>query len=44
MKDCLNVISEIENKYNIKIFIELDENILTDDIIVGKMGKLDLTI
>ncbi|HKM01103.1 MAG TPA: Rne/Rng family ribonuclease [Sedimentibacter sp.] len=44
MKDCLNVISEIENKYNIKIFIELDENILKDDIIVGKMGKLDLTI
>ncbi len=36
---CMDIISEIEEKYNIKIFFELDEDILTDDIIVGRMGK-----
>lgn len=39
-KTCLKDISNIENKYDIKIIFELDENILTDDILVGKMGKL----
>lgn len=37
---CMDIISEIEKKYNIKIFIEQNDEILTDDIIVGKMGKL----
>lgn len=42
INSCMDIILEIEKKYNIKIIIELDEGILTDDIIVGKMGKLDL--
>ena len=36
----MDIIAEIEKKYDIKIYIELDEDILTDDIVVGKMGKL----
>ncbi|MDD2397637.1 MAG: Rne/Rng family ribonuclease, partial [Tissierellia bacterium] len=40
IKSCMDIIAEIEKKYDIKIFIELDDDILTDDIVVGKMGKL----
>ncbi len=42
INSCMDIISEIEKKYVIKIYIEQDDKILTDDIIVGKMGKLDL--
>lgn len=42
INSCMDIISEIEKKYVIKIYIEQDDEILTDDIIVGKMGKLDL--
>ncbi len=42
INSCMDIISEIEKKYNIKIFIERDDGIITDDIIVGKMGKSDL--
>ena len=40
IKSCMDIITEIEKKYDIKIFIEQDGNILSDEIIAGKMGKL----
>jgi ribonuclease G len=40
IKSCMDIIAEIENKYDMRIFIEKDDNILSDEIIVGKMGKL----
>lgn len=40
INDCMDIISEIERKYSIKIFVEKDEN-LTDEIMVERMGKLD---
>ena len=36
----MDIIEKKKKKYDIKIFIELDDDILTDDIVVGKMGKL----
>jgi acyl carrier protein len=36
----MDIIAEIEKKYDIKIFIEQDDKILTDEIIIGKIGKL----
>lgn len=42
INSCMDIISEIEKKYDIKIFIEKDDGIFTDDIIVGKMGKINL--
>ncbi len=41
-KGCMDIIAEIEKKYNIKIFIEQDDKIFSDEIVVGKMGKLNL--
>ncbi|HQB63997.1 MAG TPA: Rne/Rng family ribonuclease [Sedimentibacter sp.] len=40
VKSCMDIIAEIEKKYDIKIYIEQDEHILSDEIIAGKMGKL----
>ena len=40
IKSCMDIIAEIEKKYDIKIFIEQDDKILTDEIIIGKIGKL----
>lgn len=40
INSCMDIISEIEKKYDIKIFFEQDDEIFTDDIVVGKMGKL----
>lgn len=40
IKNCLDIIAEIEKKYNIKIYIKKDSNILSDEILVGKMGSL----
>ena len=40
INSCMDIILQIEKKYNIKIIIELDEGILTDEIVVGKMCKL----
>jgi ribonuclease G len=41
IKSCMDIITEIEKKYDIKIFIEQDYQILTDEIIIGKMGSLE---
>lgn len=41
-KTCMDIISEVEEKYGIQIFIEKDDDILNDDILVGKTGKLNL--
>lgn len=42
LKDCMDDISQIEEKYCVKILIEKHENILNDDILIGKMGKLSV--
>lgn len=40
--NCMNMVLKIENKYGIRIFFERDEQILTDEIIIGRMGKLSI--
>lgn len=40
-QDCLDIVNKIEQKYNVKIYFNKDENILTDEIIISKMGKID---
>lgn len=39
--ECLDIIRKIEEKYEIKIFLLPDIKILTDEIVVYKIGKLD---
>ncbi len=39
LNSCITDIHKIEEKYNVKIQIEENRNILTEDIIVEKMGK-----
>lgn len=38
---CMDIVENIEKKYSIKIYINNDKNILTDEIVVDKIGKLD---
>ncbi|MDF2617248.1 MAG: rng [Sedimentibacter sp.] len=40
-KNCGDIISKVEIKYNIKIFFKIDDNMTTDDIVVDKIGKTD---
>lgn len=37
----MDIIYKIEQKYNIKIYFLKDKNILTDEIVIDKMGKSD---
>ncbi|MFA9424496.1 MAG: ribonuclease E/G, partial [Sedimentibacter sp.] len=37
----MGVINQIEKKYNMNIFFVLDEKILTDEIVIERMGKAD---
>ncbi len=39
-ESCMDIINKIEQKYNIKIYLAKNNNILTDEIIIDKMGKL----
>lgn len=39
-KSCLDIIEDIEQKYNIRIYFVKDKEIKTDEIVVDKMGKL----
>lgn len=41
IKNCLDIIAEIEKKYDIRIHVKKDSNILSDEILVGKMGSID---
>lgn len=41
MSEYTDIISELEEKYNIKIFLIKDDNIFTDEIIVDRTGKLN---
>lgn len=41
LNTCMDNINKIEKKYNINIKIEENKNILTQDIIVEKMGKIE---
>ncbi|NLK65494.1 MAG: Rne/Rng family ribonuclease [Tissierellia bacterium] len=40
IKNCMDIIAEIEKKYDMRIYIKQDSHILSDEIIVGKMGKM----
>lgn len=40
-KEFYEIINKIENKYKINIYFEEDKSILTEDIVVGKMGKIE---
>lgn len=40
-QDCMDIVDKIEQKYNVKIYLSIDKNILTDEILIDKMGKLD---
>ncbi len=42
LNECMDDISQIEEKYKIKISIEKQEDILNDDILIEKMGKLNV--
>lgn len=41
MQSCMDIVDNIENKYSLKIYFKKDKNILTDEIVVDKIGKLD---
>lgn len=41
LNTCMDNITKIEQKYNIKIQIEENKNILTEDIVIEKMGKIE---
>lgn len=41
INNCMDVVNKMEQKYNMKIFFACDKNILTDDIVVERMGKAD---
>ncbi|MDW5298622.1 MAG: Rne/Rng family ribonuclease [Sedimentibacter sp.] len=41
LNNYMDIVIKIEQKYNIKIFFFPDKNIITDDIVVGRMGKAD---
>ncbi|WMJ76572.1 MULTISPECIES: Rne/Rng family ribonuclease [unclassified Sedimentibacter] len=41
VNECMEIVESIEKKYGIKIYFKKDENILTDEIVIEKMGKLD---
>lgn len=41
LHSCMDIIYKIEQKYNIKIYFLKDKNILTDEIVIDKMGKSD---
>lgn len=40
--NCTDIIKKVENKYSIKLFFKMDDNMSTDDIVVDKIGKIDL--
>lgn len=40
-ENCMDIVNKIEKKYNINIYFIKDKKILTDEIIIEKMGKLD---
>lgn len=41
LHSCMDIVEEIEQKYHMKIYFMKDKNILTDEIAIDKMGKLD---
>ncbi|WP_312815751.1 Rne/Rng family ribonuclease [Sedimentibacter sp.] len=41
LNECMDIINKLEKKYNIKIYFVKDKNILTDEIIVDRTGKLN---
>lgn len=41
LHSCMDIVDNIEKKYGIKIYFNKDKNILTDEIVVDKIGKLD---
>ncbi|HCX63496.1 MAG TPA: hypothetical protein DHU59_13815, partial [Clostridiales bacterium] len=41
LNECMDIINKLEQKHNIKIYFVKDKNILTDEIIVDRTGKLN---
>lgn len=41
LHSCMDIVDKIEQKYSITIYFLKDRNILTDEIVIDKMGKLD---
>ena len=41
INECMDIINKLEQRYNIKMYFTRDKNILTDEIVVDRTGKLN---